>query len=396
MADVVLAFGPKSWFAASPIVHFRRNLPPHLEEKFRETGYKRIAYVHHLVLGVNDSYWMCWRGVDNNTYFCTFATNVDAFYSDRKLVAQKGLPESLASWIRQKDAIGHMLRDVVQLRISLGPNNASYWAADGNYSTWLNLPPGLKELISSFRHPSGAWKTSMPRHVSLGVQGSYVVVTAEGGAAWAVSGSYPDLDNMLDGLRGRFEIIRSVTVDSHDRNNFMMRLAPDEAIWFVPDSMDSDMKEVSRTLVKPPQHLSPPTRPVLPIPMQPHARTPSQQAPPYRDQQSLAARQQQASKNMRVVGKVAGTGAAILGGLALGVVKGLIQQQLNMDIGDALGNIVGIAGGSLGGDSGGGGGGGGDSGGGGGGGVDSMAFQAQMQEDVWNGPVSDAAMDPIQ
>lgn len=76
------------------------------------------------------------------------------------------------------------------MRVSLGPNNTSYWAS--NQATGASIWNGLPESLSS------SIKTMAVKFLSLGVGQTFIMVSKGGGATWNLGRAYPDLDKSLD------------------------------------------------------------------------------------------------------------------------------------------------------------------------------------------------------
>jgi hypothetical protein len=108
-----------------------------------------------------------------------------------------GLPLELKSWLLEKNSDGPV-RDFPNLRITLGPNNKSWYATDGKSWKWKNLPAGLSTALSD-RMKDGQW-TIEPRLVCLGANDNYLMITEAHGGAWLLTG-YPELDQMVDAFK---------------------------------------------------------------------------------------------------------------------------------------------------------------------------------------------------
>lgn len=143
------------------------------------------------------------------------------------LLANKGLPPSLTSWLDKKDAKGFLVRDVANLKLALGPENKSFFVTDGKDYLWQGLPAGLDAAVEKLRKRGGGF-TSAPRLVSLGVKGSYVMITAGNGGSWNVTEEYPELDKFLDGLKtangNKGGMFASISVCASHLNPAMERL----------------------------------------------------------------------------------------------------------------------------------------------------------------------------
>ena len=166
-----------------------------------------------------------------------------------KTPGHKGLPATLATWLDEKDKKGFLIRDPVNLRISLGPNNSSYWAYDGKSSLWWNLPSDLSTAIDKLRKKGGGW-TIAPRIVALGVQGSFVMINSRHGCLRNIESHYPQLHSELDTLSGKFDQIHHISLDQHDPANFVLTLTNGSAGWQIPDEMDEALAKIVNSIPK--------------------------------------------------------------------------------------------------------------------------------------------------
>ncbi|CAK7224552.1 hypothetical protein SCUCBS95973_005555 [Sporothrix curviconia] len=235
----VVAFGPgNSWFVESPSQWKWGTLPERCLGFFTSTKPFKVAHVHNLVLGAKGSFMMTWRGQDG----CNYQFNT-------------GLPCDLEAWLDKKDSSGRLARTVADIRLALGPDNASYFVTDGKDYSWSNLPTGLHNFVESLRKPGGGF-TSAPRIVALGAQGNYMMITAGHGGAWSVA-AYPELDTFLDekkvkhcNMPGMFSNVASVSLDAHDVRNFVMTYFDGGHYGYIPDELDDLVWPVLRTLPK--------------------------------------------------------------------------------------------------------------------------------------------------
>jgi hypothetical protein len=110
-----------------------------------------------------------------------------------------GMPADLKSWLYEKNGSGGLARNLPSLRVSLGPNNDSYFAHDGSSYQWHNLPPLLESAIESRITPkTGLW-IARPRIVSIGAINNFVLITAGNGGSWQLGG-YPELEKLIQKL----------------------------------------------------------------------------------------------------------------------------------------------------------------------------------------------------
>jgi hypothetical protein len=86
---------------------------------------------------------------------------------------------------------------VPNIRLALGPDNASFWVTDARDYRWWNLPSGLNTQVEKLRGKNGHF-TDAPRLVALGAKGSYFMVTSKNAASWCVADEYPELGKWID------------------------------------------------------------------------------------------------------------------------------------------------------------------------------------------------------
>jgi hypothetical protein len=188
-----------------PLTVYRADLPPPIHNRFpkvrENSAGSKITHVHSLVFGADGSYMLAWKGKDGKNYQGISEVYIKGFTVELTyLLANNGLPLSLTSWLDKKDAKGFLVRDVANLKLALGPENKSFFVTDGKDYLWQGLPAGLDAAIEKLRKRGGGF-TSAPRLVSLGVKGSYVMITAGNGGSWNVTEDYPELDKFLDELK---------------------------------------------------------------------------------------------------------------------------------------------------------------------------------------------------
>jgi len=169
----------------------------------------------------------------------------------RNYQANHGLPPNLTAWLDKKNAKGFLVRDLVNLRLALGPNNDSFFVTDGKDYLWQGLPPGLRDAIEKLRKKGGGF-TSAPRLVCLGLNSSYVMITAGNGGSWNVADEYPELDTFLQNLKtangnngGMFAGVSYISLDAFDRQNYVLTCPGGGYDGWLPD----DMLEPFRTVV---------------------------------------------------------------------------------------------------------------------------------------------------
>jgi hypothetical protein len=113
------------------------------------------------------------------------------------------------------DAKGFMIRDIPTISIELGPNGA-YMAEDKTDLSWGNLPDGLDQYVNQCLD-GNKWKPSkLPACYALGYDGSYLMVTVDGGGAWSsdMRNQNAELDTFLTNEDSFSNIIVSVICSS--------------------------------------------------------------------------------------------------------------------------------------------------------------------------------------
>jgi hypothetical protein len=119
-----------------------------------------------------------------------------------------GLPEHLTKWL-STGANGYMIRDIKTITIALGPNGA-YWACDKDRATWGNLPDALNENIQGRRNDKGCWKPNQrPTIVALGYDGTYIMISQDGGGVWDLKGQNDELNTFLRNAKSLSHIVVS-------------------------------------------------------------------------------------------------------------------------------------------------------------------------------------------
>lgn len=159
-----------------------------------------MVHVHNMAFGANGSYMIAWRGKDGKNYQGIPIKGLKPRPGTKTWVANSGLPADLTAWLDKKDSKGFLTRNVSNIRLTLGPSNASFFVTDGKNYLWKNLPPGLSGAIEKLRKKGGGF-TYAPRLVALGVAGSYVMATSGNGGSWNVADEYPELDACISRLK---------------------------------------------------------------------------------------------------------------------------------------------------------------------------------------------------
>ena len=116
------------------------------------------------------------------------------------VVDTAGLPAYLDEWLHAKNAQGYSAGDIQSIRLSLGPDNESFFVHDRLQSRSRNLPEQLLGALSKLKDGKGNWQIS-PRIVALGPAGTYVMVNERNGGNWMVKGVSERLDRDLEELK---------------------------------------------------------------------------------------------------------------------------------------------------------------------------------------------------
>lgn len=211
----------------------RGALPAGVLRFFSSNTGSRVAHVHTLVFGASNSFMMTWRGKDGSNYQCKATRAVLPHRNwctscllsrilmkrNFRLADSMGLPPDLEAWIEQKDARGYMTRNIANLRLALGPNNASFFVTDGKDYFWRNLPAAFNQALEARRKKGGGF-TSAPRIVALGIGGNYVMIDSGNGGSWILS-KYPALEKEFSDLiaanHNRPGALRSIAVRTLSR-----------------------------------------------------------------------------------------------------------------------------------------------------------------------------------
>ena len=120
------------------------------------------------------------------------------------------IPPALREWLYATDSNNVLVRELDDLRVSLGPNNNSFFAHDGKSYKWSNLPSGLNAAIQQRRGSSGGWADA-PRLVCLGADESYIMATEGGGGSWKLD-NYRSLRECIDIIKDRDEQLSLIQV----------------------------------------------------------------------------------------------------------------------------------------------------------------------------------------
>ncbi|KAI6779363.1 uncharacterized protein J7T54_000461 [Emericellopsis cladophorae] len=157
-------------------IHVRGSLPKGLSE---ELDRGLVSKIYTVALGAQGSCFIIYLGRDG----------LDHFYS-------YGLPRRLQDWLSARSPRGRWVGNLRGLRLCLGPDNASYWAADGADSISENLPSGLQVYLSLL--PNNGVK--LVDCISLGCNGTYYLRTSNGRHRRNIAGS-AKLSDYLDSVQ---------------------------------------------------------------------------------------------------------------------------------------------------------------------------------------------------
>jgi hypothetical protein len=164
----------------------------------------QLHKVYHVALGFEDSFLITW--LDKNG-------------QDR--INSHDLPLELVEFLYARNGRNTHVRDIPQIRCSLGPYNSSFFAHDGSAYRWMNLPATLLSALQ-VRIKDGNWIDS-PRLVSLGANNNFVLITKKHAAIWDLE-NYKTIANLLQFSttqeRGISEI-HSVVLHAHRFGSFV-------------------------------------------------------------------------------------------------------------------------------------------------------------------------------
>ena len=141
-----------------------------------------VATSYHMSLGSNGSYIFSYKPKTGNG----------------SRVASSGIPTTLSEWLYEKNSSGDCVRSFLNLYVSLGPGNNSWWATDGSSYKWSNLPTPLQKAVDA-NLKNGSW-IDTPKFVTLGVDGDYAMVTKNNAASWRCA-KYKPIDQLFDTMK---------------------------------------------------------------------------------------------------------------------------------------------------------------------------------------------------
>ncbi|PSN69507.1 hypothetical protein BS50DRAFT_572632 [Corynespora cassiicola Philippines] len=176
MCDAAFTFGQRgSHFFQSATRREIARLPKKLSLLLNS---KQLQKIHHVTLGFENSFLVTWRDIQGGDH-----------------IESQGLPQELTTFLYAKNAQNVLVRNIPEIRLTLGPYNASFFVHDAAAYLWMNLPPALLTAIQS-RIQNGAW-ADKPRIVALGADDNFLLVTQRNAAVWDLE-HYATLEAMIE------------------------------------------------------------------------------------------------------------------------------------------------------------------------------------------------------
>jgi hypothetical protein len=164
----------------------------------------QLRQVYHVALGFEDSFLLTWLDIQGQ---------------DR--IDSHGLPSELLEFLHARDSQHTASRNIPNIRCSLGPYNASFFAHDGSTYRWMNLPPNLLLALQD-RIQEGSW-IDRPRLVALGANDNFVLTTEKHTAIWDLR-HYQVLANLLKSLKTQeagLSSLRSIILHTYRFGSFI-------------------------------------------------------------------------------------------------------------------------------------------------------------------------------
>ncbi|KAF2002199.1 hypothetical protein P154DRAFT_521038 [Amniculicola lignicola CBS 123094] len=176
MCDATFAFGQRGGhFMQYPSRREHHRLPPKLVRLLTSA---QVSKIYHVTLGYQDS------------FLVTFQDR-----GGRDLIDAQDLPAELDAFLYARGPQNQLLRHIPSIRVTLGPYNTSFYAADLESCRWMNLPPRLLTALQS-RIEGGAW-IDKPRIVALGADSNFLLITEKHAAVRDLR-NYKSLRQMLE------------------------------------------------------------------------------------------------------------------------------------------------------------------------------------------------------
>ncbi|KAF1843508.1 uncharacterized protein K460DRAFT_387563 [Cucurbitaria berberidis CBS 394.84] len=176
MCDTTFAFGQRgSHFFQCPSRREQTRLPKKLTQFLKSP---QLKLIHHVALGFEDSFLLTWRD-----------------HKDQDHIEATGLPSELVDFLYTRNAQRRLVRDIPNIRCTLGPYNSSYFAHDKSAYIWMSLPEGLLSALQS-RIKDGNW-IDRPRFVALGANNNFLLLTEKHAALWELN-NYRTVSRLLE------------------------------------------------------------------------------------------------------------------------------------------------------------------------------------------------------
>jgi hypothetical protein len=118
-----------------------------------------LGKVYHVALGFEDSFLITWRDKAGQDH-----------------IDSQSLPLELQEFLYARNNQRRLVRNIANIRCSLGPYNSSFFAHDGSAYRWMNLPTTLVSALQA-RIKDGNW-IDRPRLVALGANDNFCMPIA--------------------------------------------------------------------------------------------------------------------------------------------------------------------------------------------------------------------------
>jgi hypothetical protein len=163
-----------------------------------------LGKVYHVALGFEDSFLITWRDKAGQDH-----------------IDSQSLPLELQEFLYARNNQRRLVRNIANIRCSLGPYNSSFFAHDGSAYRWMNLPTTLVSALQA-RIKDGNW-IDRPRLAALGANDNFVLITEKHAAIWDLE-NYKTTSNLLNFSttqeRGISEI-HSITLHAYRFGSFV-------------------------------------------------------------------------------------------------------------------------------------------------------------------------------
>ncbi|KAF2261243.1 hypothetical protein CC78DRAFT_535794 [Lojkania enalia] len=176
MCDTTFAFGQRgNHFIQCPSRLHHTRLPKKLQSLLSSN---QISQIYHVALGCENSFLLAYRDKKGKDH-----------------LESQDLPPEISEFIYARNKHNQHLRNIPNLRLTLGPYNTSFFVHDESACLWMNLPLPLLNALQS-RIKNGAW-IDKPRIVALGASSNFLLITQNHAAFWDLS-QYRTLSHMLE------------------------------------------------------------------------------------------------------------------------------------------------------------------------------------------------------